>query len=231
MFGSKSIHNAADKGSFEKLKKFIEKHPDAINNRNQNESTALMFAAGGGHADKVELLINKGAKIDCVNKHQCSALILASHYGHYDCVKLLLEAGADITIPGRNGETAEQKAKTPAVRQLFKDHKKKLEQADQTERQADSITDTAAEIECGVFLKESQHQVSITDELQASKIQLRTIYNFKARTVTYMQCTPQACPNVVRFYDAADQQQIEDAADYLTNNDGDIHGWEKPLAF
>ena len=69
--------------------------------------TALMFASRDGHTPVVELLLNKGAKIDQVNDDgRWTALMFASLNGHTSVVELLLNKGANINQADNFGRTA-----------------------------------------------------------------------------------------------------------------------------
>jgi uncharacterized protein len=73
--------------------------------------TALMRAAHAGKQQTVELLIERGANLDCTAKFHLSALMLAVVSGHAKIARMLAAAGADKTIrgtgaPGFEGKTA-----------------------------------------------------------------------------------------------------------------------------
>lgn len=51
---------------------------------------ALMWACYSGHEDIVQILLNKGAKVDNVVSYQMNSLIWAAGRGHHEIVKLLL---------------------------------------------------------------------------------------------------------------------------------------------
>jgi uncharacterized protein len=60
------------------------------------KSTAMMAAAGNGHAAVVEMLLAAGAKVDWRNSYQETPLRTAAENGHEAVVKLLMAAGAAI---------------------------------------------------------------------------------------------------------------------------------------
>jgi hypothetical protein len=65
--------------------------------------TALIAATNKGHKDEVELLLNKGAKIEAKNKSGNTA---AAGTGQAEVVTLLLDKGAKIKARGHEGTTA-----------------------------------------------------------------------------------------------------------------------------
>jgi ankyrin repeat protein len=73
---------------------------------NMDQNTALLTAAHKGHTECVELLLQRGAKVNETNRNDNSALMLAVMDRHDDCVYLLLAAGADPNVQNHNGYTA-----------------------------------------------------------------------------------------------------------------------------
>jgi ankyrin repeat protein len=61
----------------------------------QNGFTALMIAAGKGHAEVAQVLLQGGAKVDAVDKDGGTALMYAAQNGHKEVVKILKQAGAN----------------------------------------------------------------------------------------------------------------------------------------
>ena len=62
----------------------------------------LQLAVQDNRIDLTELLLEKGADPNVLNRVGMSPLAFAARFGHGECVRLLLEAGAD---PNRTGET------------------------------------------------------------------------------------------------------------------------------
>jgi ankyrin repeat protein len=58
----------------------------------RNDLTALMWAAGYGHAETVRALITAGARIDLVDNRGKSALDMAREFKHAETVQALEEA-------------------------------------------------------------------------------------------------------------------------------------------
>jgi uncharacterized protein len=75
-----------------------------INNVPQYNTPPLMAASSNGHVDIVELLLEKGAKVD-YGTGEGTALKVACLGGHVDVVDRLLAAGADVNIADWQGFT------------------------------------------------------------------------------------------------------------------------------
>lgn len=81
-------------------------HFDRYLNKPDSETTPLMLAAGLGHIDIVDLLLDHGASVDDVTSLDSSAPIhLAALHGQSGVVKLLLDAGAPINDRNADGWT------------------------------------------------------------------------------------------------------------------------------
>uniref|UniRef100_A0A672I3W7 Kinase D-interacting substrate 220a n=1 Tax=Salarias fasciatus TaxID=181472 RepID=A0A672I3W7_SALFA len=82
-------------------------HPSPImSSAPQYSVYPIIWAAGRGHADIVDLLLQHGAKVNCSDKYGTTPLIWASRKGHYDSVMHLLSNGADVDQEGANSMTA-----------------------------------------------------------------------------------------------------------------------------
>jgi uncharacterized protein len=57
-----------------------------------NHLTALMWAAGYGHAETVRMLIDSGARIDVVDDRGKSALDMAREFKHAETIDVLEQA-------------------------------------------------------------------------------------------------------------------------------------------
>ena len=76
-----------------------------INCRDSIDACALTWAAWAGHAEMVDLLITRGAKIDAPGTYNRPALGWAADMGRRDVVQLLLERGARGDVKDENGDT------------------------------------------------------------------------------------------------------------------------------
>ena len=70
-----------------------------------NRTSPLIYAALGGAADCMELLINAGADVNFQDEMGNTALHAAAAHGFADCVQVLIKAGADINKQTNMGLT------------------------------------------------------------------------------------------------------------------------------
>ncbi len=71
-----------------------------------DQSTALMKAAGNGYVDIVQALCNAGAQKDLKDANGWTALIYAAENGHDTVIQVLRAAGAHVDIRDNGGMTA-----------------------------------------------------------------------------------------------------------------------------
>ncbi|XP_051843181.1 ankyrin repeat domain-containing protein 42 isoform X1 [Antechinus flavipes] len=82
-------HAAAYKGDLEMLKKLVENGIININEHDDNESTLLHRAAGQGHIECLQWLIEMGADVNITNKDGETAADTAKKFAHLSAVSLL----------------------------------------------------------------------------------------------------------------------------------------------
>lgn len=73
---------------------------------NNSGSTLLMLASMVGAVTIVELLCNKGAKLNLIDNDGWTALIRASRFDYPDVVNVLCKSGADINMASDRGMSA-----------------------------------------------------------------------------------------------------------------------------
>ena len=92
----RSLLVASEKGDLNKVENCLKKVPvDVTDEQNQ---TALHYAAANGHEVVVMHLIKKGAGLECKNYAEWTPLMFASYYGHLNVVALLVHNKAEINI-------------------------------------------------------------------------------------------------------------------------------------
>eukprot|EP00164_Ancoracysta_twista_P003301 GFYU01004409.1.p1 GENE.GFYU01004409.1~~GFYU01004409.1.p1 ORF type:complete len:860 (-),score=269.31 GFYU01004409.1:109-2688(-) len=99
-----SIHSAALLGDMSKLENLLKQgDPNAPD---EDECTALHYAAYAGHSKMCETLIAKGAGVNNIDAKQWTPLHCAAMRGHIPCIKVLLGKGADALWKDKNGRSA-----------------------------------------------------------------------------------------------------------------------------
>jgi len=102
---AEEIHDAAQQGDLAKIKRLLEKSPELLKSRSENEKTPLHFAAQGGHKDIVELLIAKGADVNAKNVAKETPLHYAAALAHKEVVDLLISKEAVLNSETTDGST------------------------------------------------------------------------------------------------------------------------------
>ena len=102
---SEEIFKAAAEGDLAKVQALIEKNPELVKARDEENSTLLHGAAAAGHIEIVEYLLSKGADINARNSANQNPLLYAAYNGRAPMVRLLLDKGADFKQPDRYGRT------------------------------------------------------------------------------------------------------------------------------
>ena len=99
---SSFIHLAADKGMIVPLIMVLEKYPDLLDHKDENNQTALMWAAGKGHIGVVHYLLTLGADLNSktATHHPLHNGKSALHWAFESMNKLvincLIKAGAQV---------------------------------------------------------------------------------------------------------------------------------------
>src|SRR5438105_4623887 len=83
---------AASRGDYPTAERLV--NACDVNARDQFGNTALIYAAAGGHADVLRLLLRAGADPALRNEAGADALERATSAGHGDAAALLLSAGS-----------------------------------------------------------------------------------------------------------------------------------------
>ena len=76
-----------------------------MNAKEEDGWTPLIYAAGEGHKELVELLIANGADVDAKDEDGWTPLHWATVNGHEATVELLLANGSDVNAKDNDGET------------------------------------------------------------------------------------------------------------------------------
>ncbi|MDB5845563.1 MAG: ankyrin repeat protein [Polaromonas sp.] len=100
--GESILMLAALRGQLELADRLVKKGADV----NKTGWTPLHYAASGGHAALIGLLLENSAYIDAESPNGSTPLMMAAMYGSEASVKLLLQEGADPKLKNQQGLTA-----------------------------------------------------------------------------------------------------------------------------
>jgi len=103
--GNMSIFKAVKAGDVGAVKAILAASPEAIHERDKEQSTPLHWAAWKGHAPVVEALLDAGANIQAHNENYhwgTTPLHAAAHGNQKDAAKVLIARGADVNAPRSN---------------------------------------------------------------------------------------------------------------------------------
>ena len=77
-----------------------------MNEKDEEDRTALHFACGYGELECAKLLVESKAAINALDQNKNTPLHYAAGYGEEKCVQLLLENGASLTDKNDDDKTA-----------------------------------------------------------------------------------------------------------------------------
>lgn len=102
--GQTFLARACARGEYDQAKQRLGERPEDLNVADYAGNTPLQIAAINGCEDIVELLINAGCNLECVNYDKDTPLLDAVDNGHLGVVKLLLGAGVNPRKANVHGE-------------------------------------------------------------------------------------------------------------------------------
>jgi uncharacterized protein len=124
--GTTALHLAAVAGQFGSCKLLLERASSSlVHARNRDGGPPLMYAAGAGQLDLVQLLLQFGADVNTADDKSRPPLMNASLKENVQVVQCLLEAGADVNAVDSNGHCALKaavQANSTALLQLLLKH-------------------------------------------------------------------------------------------------------------
>ena len=101
---AQDVHSEVKNGDLRQLKNLLEKAPDLVNKKNQNNETPLILASKYGHIEIVKLLVSKGANLNTQDKNGWSSLHYAA-WSSAEIAQLLISKGADVDLRSVFGES------------------------------------------------------------------------------------------------------------------------------
>jgi ankyrin repeat protein len=168
---------AAQNGDLNEVKRLFSINPDIINEKDNEEDTAIMKACRDCNAvDVVEFLLEKGANInDKKFRDQIdqTPLIIAAFNGCTDIVRMLLDAGANIHHRNDQGEnaliSAAQEGQIDVVKLLLDAG------ADATQSNADGETP----LSLAIMLKQKKELIELLREKTTNAMGIKKRYKKK----------------------------------------------------
>jgi uncharacterized protein len=104
--GITALHMAARVGSAETCELLISRADMLLEAKDAGERPALMYAAGSGRLQIVQLLLKHGADINTADTSWSTPLIVATLQQHVEVALCLLKAGADVNAVDCTGRSA-----------------------------------------------------------------------------------------------------------------------------
>ncbi|KAJ3193425.1 hypothetical protein HK101_004857 [Irineochytrium annulatum] len=89
-----------------------------LDGRDEDGTTALIYAACWGHVDIIKILIEAGVTLDSKDKHGWTALLWACSNGQDQAAKLLIEGGASKETKSNRGRSLKDLVKRDASKQI-----------------------------------------------------------------------------------------------------------------
>nr|XP_054112317.1 putative ankyrin repeat domain-containing protein 19 isoform X2 [Callithrix jacchus] len=100
------LHRAAWRGDVPGLERVLVPGGPGVDERDNENRTALHFACACGHPAVVALLVDRKCQLNCFDSNKRTALIKAVQCKKEECATILLERGADPDLPDIYGNTA-----------------------------------------------------------------------------------------------------------------------------
>ena len=97
-----AIHDAARDGDMARVKALLNDNPGLVFSKDETGKTPLLWAAGEGHRNLVELLLASGADVNAQDNDGETALHLAVYGDHRDVVEFLLANHANVNARTRD---------------------------------------------------------------------------------------------------------------------------------
>jgi ankyrin repeat protein len=104
--GETLLHIASQRGVRSLVEHLLDNIAADIDVSSENGGTPLGYAAMGGHAEIVQLLLDRGANPDPAQPGEASPLLFTSWRNQPECAQILLEKGANVNHTAHRNNTA-----------------------------------------------------------------------------------------------------------------------------
>eukprot|EP00734_Pompholyxophrys_sp_LG126_P000169 Pompholyxophrys_sp_v1_NODE_27_length_3750_cov_2.904465.p4 type:complete len:255 gc:universal NODE_27_length_3750_cov_2.904465:1872-2636(+) len=166
----KDLIDAAKAGNLEAVRSFLENGAD-VNQVDENDATALHWAAANGHLAITQLLIERGTSINHADTDSFIPLHYAVANDRNAITQLLLERGASVDHTNDIGDTPLRHAARyghPRIIQILLDHSAPINQADLKNKTALTLAARWKHQPCCELLV--NHMMKIPSDTQRTKI-------------------------------------------------------------
>uniref|UniRef100_A0A6G1SKF1 Integrin-linked protein kinase n=1 Tax=Aceria tosichella TaxID=561515 RepID=A0A6G1SKF1_9ACAR len=99
------IFNWCREGETLQIRIWLDDPKNDLNQGDDHGFSPLHWACFAGRTNIVDMLLNRGARINATNMGDDTALHLAASHGHLECVNLLLKNKADVNAMNEHGNT------------------------------------------------------------------------------------------------------------------------------
>lgn len=169
-----------------------------VNVRSKTGQTPLIYASAGGHINIIKILIKARATVDIRNEDGYTALMFAVNRGHVGAIKALLNAKADVKLNLPDGHNI----RTLAIEHNAEEITSLLERENLPPSPYTLVND--------FIVSKYEGDLEGYDEAP-----LKTLFNFRARTVTEIVDKNPGTPCHFNQYDPVDMDEIIAAYNWI----------------
>lgn len=216
------IFKLINEGDLNKVETYLAENPKQLEAQTsvgsgyekRKEITPLHYAIHHKKHDIVRGLIKLGANIHARNNYNGSILHTATRTDDIDMVNIVLETDVDRDAKTIFGYRAEQYTGNKVIQTLINPSYVKEQIAGQTVH---------------VFIRENDHIVSYTDVAEETETTFTTYFNFADKTITRKTKDNDGQSSCMQtFNQTANPHQLSQAAKFLEEHDGNLHGYKPP---
>ncbi|MAH05942.1 MAG: hypothetical protein CL561_10325 [Alphaproteobacteria bacterium] len=216
------IFKLIDEGDFNQVKTHLAENPkqlEALTSvgsgyAKRKKITPLHYAIYHKKHDIVRGLIKLGANVHARDNYKRSILHTAAMTNDIDMVNIVLETDVDRDARTKYGYSAEHYTSNKTIQTLINPSYVKEQIAGQTVH---------------VFIRENDHIVSYTDVAEETETTFTTYFNFADKTITRKTKDNDGQSSYMQLFNqTANPHQLSQAAKFLEEHDGNLHGYKPP---